>query len=492
MATETEIKLSLSPRAASRFSRHPLLLSSESKRVLLVNIYYDTPDRRLQRERVVVRHRRKGQDWLLSVKTVALVSAGLAQRGEWEVPGQRGRFDFSQVDDERVRSSLEAARDQLQPLFTTRFWRKSWVLDAPGGGRCEVALDRGWIEAGDQKQAICEVEIELLAGPLNGLFDIARALQAGLHLHPEASSKSERAYRLLANLPLAASKALPVPTSAGMSAIAAFRLIAQACLNHLQNNEIGVCTSTEPEFVHQARVAIRRLRSAIRLWEPLLPETFVATFDPLWQQLASRLGETRNWDVFVAETLPLIAAAFPDQPTLDRLTSNARAACAESRRHTQQTLRAAAYSRLLIEFSAALVDLSEADSGALAAFVPRCLKKRARRVDERAAVAVAADAAARHRLRVAFKQLRYGVEFFCPLLAGPALSNYHQVASRLQELLGHLNDLAVAAQLTAESLPGNEGESICSWLNAQTESLLPELRQLLTEFQRQEVPWVAP
>ena len=114
MATETEIKLSLSPRAASRLARHPLLSPIEPQRVLLVNIYYDTPDRRLQRERVVVRHRRKGREWLMTVKTVSTVSAGLAQRSEWEVPGQRGEFEFSQVDDERVRSVLEAARDQLQ------------------------------------------------------------------------------------------------------------------------------------------------------------------------------------------------------------------------------------------------------------------------------------------------------------------------------------------------------------------------------------------
>jgi len=489
MATETELKLSLSPRTASRLSRHPLLLAVEPQRQLLVNIYYDTPDRRLQREKVVVRYRGKGREWLLTVKTVAAASGGLAQRSEWEVPGKRGEFDFSLVDDERLRGFLKSVRAELQPLFTTRFWRKSWLLDSPGGGRCEVALDRGWIDVADRRQAICEVEIEMLAGPLSGVFDTACALQAALHLHPAGCSKSERAYRMLANLPLTAVKALPVSTSASMSASAAFRLIVVSCLNHLQNNEKGLLASDEPEFVHQARVAIRRLRSAIRLWEPLLPERFVSTYDPAWQQLAGRLGETRNWDVFVAETLPLVAAAFPGLPVVDRLSSYARAARAGSRQRTRRALQASQYSRLLIEFLAAVFQLSETDVGSLGGFVPRCLRKRARRVDERAQAAVGADAAARHRLRVAFKQLRYGVEFFCPLLAGPLLANYHQVASRLQELLGHLNDLAVAAQLTAQALPGSEGDSICAWLNAQAETLLPELRTLLAEFQQQEVPW---
>jgi hypothetical protein len=93
-------------------------------------------------------------------------------------------------------------------------------------------------------------------------------------------------------------------------------------------------------------------------------------------------------------------------------------------------------------------------------FVPRCLKKRARRVNERAADALESDVEARHRLRVAFKQLRYAVEFFTPLLAGPQLADYHQSATCLQELLGRLNDLAVAAELTAEALPGGKGAVI--------------------------------
>lgn len=488
MATETEIKLSLSARAASRLSGHPLLLAVEPQRQLLVNIYYDTPDRRLQREKVVVRDRCKGRDWFFTVKTVGAMSGGLAQRNEWEAPGQRGEFDLSHVDDERVRRLLESLRQDLQPIFTTRYWRKTWLLDTTGGGRCEVALDRGWVETAERRQTICEVEIEHLAGSLSGIFAVARELQADLHLHPEGCSKSERAYRLLANLPPTAIKALPVPTTANMSVIGAFRLIAQSCLAHLQNNEQGVWASDEPEFVHQARVAIRRLRSAMRLWEPLLPESFVATYDPAWQQLAAQLGETRNWDVFLAETLPLLAAVFAGQSAVDRLSSHARTACGGSRRRTKRVLQAADCSRLLLDFSAAVVDLPEG-GGSLGDFVPRCMRKRARRVEERAACAVGADAAARHRLRVAFKQLRYGVEFFWPLLVGPRLADYHQVASRLQELLGRLNDLAVAVQLTAQALPGHESEPICAWLNSVAESLLPELRTLLAEFQQRPAPW---
>ncbi len=491
MGTETEIKLSLSARAASQLAKQAMLNNLAPARQLLINTYYDTPDNCLRRERVVVRHRQKGRQCLLTVKTAPVLTAGLAQRSEWEVPSRSGEFDFAHVDSQRVRTLLESLRDQLRPAFTTHFRRHSWLLEPRAGVRIELALDRGWIEARAQRQTIREVELELLAGEVIDLFEVAAALQASLPMHPETSSKSERAYRLLVDLPLLAVKSLPIATEAGMPTLGAFRLIALACLAHLQNNEQGVCQSDDPEFVHQARVAIRRLRSAIRLWQPLLPEPFVARFDPLWQELAAKLGETRNWDVFCAETLPRLGEACAGTLAIDRLSRYTARRCAGSRQAARRALKSADYSRLLIDFTAAVLALPEADAGSLGRFVPRCLNKRAKRVKERAVAALGSDVAALHRLRVAFKQLRYAVEFFTPILAGPALVNYHQSASSLQELLGRLNDLAVASQLTAEALPGSKGGAIVEWLAAQNASLLPELGELLQDFQRQPMPWKA-
>jgi triphosphatase len=491
MATETEIKLSLSVSAANQLAQHPLLAGLERDRQLLVSTYYDTPDRRLRGERIVVRYRQKGRLWLLAVKTAPLLAAGLAQRSEWEVPGQPGEFNFAHVDSNDVRELLEALREQLQPVFKTHFRRDLWLLERRPGVRIEVALDRGWIDAQGRRLPIREVELELLAGTVGDLFSAAIELQATLPLHPEVSSKSERGYRLVDDVPLTAVKAPPVATEAGMPTVTAFRLIALSCLNQLQSNEKGVCQSDEPEFVHQARVAIRRLRSAIRLWEPLLPESFVARFDPVWQELATKLGDTRNWEVFHAEIIPLLAESVPGVD-LDRLARYALRRGASSRRASRNALRSADYSRLLIDFTAEILALPEGGTGHLASFVPRCLKKRARHVDERAAGALGSDVAARHRLRVAFKQMRYALEFFAPILAGQEFTDYHQAATCLQEMLGRLNDLVVAGQLTAEApLGGGKGSVIQDWLSAQSEALLPEFRKLLADFQHCQVPWQA-
>ena len=80
-------------------------------------------------------------------------------------------------------------------------------------------------------------------------------------------------------------------------------------------------------------------------------------------------------------------------------------------------MKSAAYSRLLLEFSAALLALPEGKVRLLGDFVPVWLDKCARRVNQRAAEAQGGSDEARHRLRLAFKQLRYALEFLSPILS---------------------------------------------------------------------------
>jgi triphosphatase len=492
MATETEIKLSLPERAAKQLGRHVLLSGVQPQRQLLINTYYDTPDCRLRSERLVVRYRQKGDEWLLGVKTAAQLSGGLAQRKEWECAGRPGEFDFSHVDQSSVRELLDSLRDQLQPAFVTRFERAAWLLEPRNGVRIELALDRGTIEAAGRRQPICEVELELVSGSIGDLFDLAVALQASLPLHPEGCSKSDRAYRLMLGTPMTAAKAQAVPIEAGVSSISAFQRIALSCVNQLQSNEKGILETDAPEFVHQARVAIRRLRSAMRVWQRQLPAPFASQFNPLWQEFARGLGEARNWDVFLADTAPGVAAAFADPAEIEPLLGYARSRCTSCRQAVRVVFKSAAYSHLLLDFTAALQALPEAKFGPLGDFVPAWLDKCTKRVNQRAAEAQSGDDEARHRLRLAFKQLRYALEFFSPLFAGPVLQDYHQSLTALQEQLGRQNDLAVAMQLAAEGLSGRDAELVQAWLAAQSDALLPELETLLAAFRRQGAPWLAP
>jgi len=489
MNLDHELNLSLTPGVAGRLAKHSLLSEAAPTRQRVVSTYFDTPDQRLRRERVVVGYRKSGSEWLSSVRRCGRPLHRQAKTAEWEAASEPGELDFSHVEDESLRAWLESLRDELQPAFTTSFTRSAWLLEPRDGVRIELSLDRGWIEAAGRRQPICEVELDLVAGGVADLFSTAGKLQTELRLHPEAANMIQRGYQACVDAPRQAVKALPIATDGRMSTISGFRTIALACLRHLQSNEQGVRESDSPEFVHQARVAIRRLRSAIRVWKPLLPADFVADFDPLWQALAARLGDTRNWDVFNSETLPTIIDRFPASPEVARLADYAQRRCAMHRQAARQALSSLDYSRLLLDFPARLLDLPEDTEQRLADFAPRCLQKRAKQVRRLAAEAMDGDAAARHRLRVAYKRLRYALEFFAPLFSGEALRQYHLAASELQEVLGRLNDLSVAVQLIDEALPDDQRGDLCCWLEQQSEALLPELGRMLDAFRQQVAPW---
>lgn len=92
-----------------------------------------------------------------------------------------------------------------------------------------------------------------------------------------------------------------------MAPIDAFRAIALCCLGQLQRNEAGAICGDHPEYVLPGPVAIRRLRSAFRLFAPVLGPDFIAVYSPRWREVAT---VARDWDVFLSETLPPLEEVF--------------------------------------------------------------------------------------------------------------------------------------------------------------------------------------
>lgn len=493
MAVETELKLSLPAGALPALRRHPLLAGVSPTRQRLDNTYYDTPALDLKRARIALRHRRLAWGLLLTVKSAEPAAGGLARRSEWEAPSLPGAFDFSHVDDKRLRERLEALVPELKPAFTTDFLRTTWIV-AHAGARIEVALDRGEVRCGGAVDPICELELELLEGPASALFDLALALQADLPLRPAVASKAERGFRLFTQAPYAPFRAGASPVTAAMSPVAAFAAVAMTCIEQLQRNEAGVLQGGDPEFVHQSRVAIRRLRSALRFWAPALPEGFREYFDPSWQALARVLGDERNLDVFAGHALPPLLVRFPERAALRRLAAAAvrrRAAC---RRATRAAFEHPEYARLVLQFVAAVQALDVgAEKGAetgkdMADFARRQLARTLRQVRRRGA-AIDGDQEAHHRLRIAFKRLRYSLEFCAALYPQGCLRRYLGAASEMQEVLGDMNDIAVAAGIAAE-LRGVGGDPLLAgWFAGRAELLGELLPGALAGFLEARPPW---
>jgi inorganic triphosphatase YgiF len=210
MPQETELKLSLLPTDRPRLLAHPLLRATAPDRLHLRNTYFDTPALALMAQRIAVRERRIGRQTLLTVKTAGHSVGGLSQRNEWEGPTRPGAFDFATlVDDAALAKTLNLLAGQLVPVFRTDFLRQRWVIEH-GGARIELALDEGTVSTsaetphGAQQQALLELELELLSGPVEALFELASALATapagdvspGIALQPSQRSKAERGFDL--------------------------------------------------------------------------------------------------------------------------------------------------------------------------------------------------------------------------------------------------------------------------------------------------------
>jgi inorganic triphosphatase YgiF len=317
MAEEIELKLALAEEHQARFLRHPLLKQALRRHVeTLDNIYYDTEDLSLRRRGIGLRLRRKGHLWLQTVKLAGASTAGLSSRPEWETP-YSGNFDFSAIEQVAVRDWLQRPKllARIVPICETRFRRITWEF-AARPGKVLLTLDRGWIVANGRREPISEVELELAGAPVHAIFAVATQLAQRAALTPAVLSKAERGYRLHTGAPPTPFKAGTVALSATMPPGEAFRRIALSCLEHLQQNHHGALTSDDPEYIHQMRVATRRLRAALRLFAPILPDGLADSLQLPLAALMTHLGRARDLDVLLTEIANPVLSALPNEPRL--------------------------------------------------------------------------------------------------------------------------------------------------------------------------------
>jgi adenylate cyclase len=495
---EIELKLALPRSALAALRKHPLVAATErcGTAQTLVNTYYDTPDLRLRAAKIGVRTRRQGRRWLQTVKCAGEMSGGLASRPEWEQP-YLGSFDFSAITAAPVRELLDRHHDALVPIFTTRFRRETRRYAT--GAQVEILLmiDSGEVEVEDRRSPICELELELVQGSEADLFDLARQLAADLPLLPEDVSKAERGYRLFLDKPARPQRAGASSIGAKDTPLTAFRRLAADCLRQWQANAMGAAESDDPEFVHQMRVALRRLRSLLRLMGPALPEAFSEAWSERLREETDRLGGPRDLDVLQESILQPVRQAAPQLGALEQLAGRVEAERTRQRRVLARWLAQAGRGLSILDFAAALHGLqgNALDAAAdLPTFARLQLSQLTRRVAKRSKQAAALDPAALHSLRIALKRLRYATEFFLPLLPGKAGARFIKEVARAQDRLGYLNDVAVArshlATLADADTSLREAVAFVSgWHGAQTVTVQREALAAVAALLARRKPW---
>ncbi len=438
-----ELKLRLDPDDAPRLPRLKLLAplkSGKSRSRAVKIVWHDSPERALAGQGLALAERRT--EWRLErLRPNSL---------PWP-PGSRAPVLASA----RTATGLgRALPDPLLPVAALE-GRESAVNLVTPQGPINMTLLTGEVRSVVARQPINRLWLEGDAAPVQAL---ALALTGALCIAVPPISLAAEAFAVATGVtgPPRREGAPELPD--GLSIAEAFaHVVGHLSDIILQLAPDAAASRAGPEPVHQMRVAVRRLRSAIKVFRPALASTEIAVADKGLKALAAKLAPARDWDVFVTETAVPARAAFAAERRLERLLAAAerrRRACHEE---LQRYLASADFRRLGIELACLAIGPVgippvEATEPAmpLREFAAQTLGKRHGRLAEIDDRLSTLDPAALHAIRLQAKRLRYTAEIFASMYPGKATHRFLRRLSRLQDCLGKLNDGAVAQHLLGE------------------------------------------
>jgi inorganic triphosphatase YgiF len=513
MSSESEIELKFVVRKEARDAVQAEMTrrSASLERRRLAALYLDTSDRRLAREGIAWRLRREGRRWIQTLKSAG---ASSIERFEHEVIRPGPSYDpavhaGTRVGDKLAKILRNAEADGLEVgvRFKTEVRRIARRIRTKGAV-IEVAFDEGHLLADGARLRIREVEFELVSGSATGLLALAERWRKRFGLVYDPRSKAERGDRLAEGSPFPPLRKAAHPGyPRDASVVEAFGTVVDECLTHISWNATGVVDgdrNLRVEHVHQLRVGIRRLRSALRSfsgWVPAPPDQLVDELKHLFMEL----GRVRDSDVLdsgVAAELKKVGApslslpkgeAGPDpvaivgSPGTQRMLLGWlawRVGLADAA--AQKCLPAAAVELAAADVSQLADEEFAADAlerpGAMAASEGEIEKaagesrvdpgvpspighvalqpeaddealqcKAQRRLGEWHKQIVAAwksfdelEEEDLHSLRKRIKRQRYASEFFAPVLRRRDVERYLKSLASIQDRMGELNDLLVA------------------------------------------------
>ena len=456
MAHEVELKFDVEPGGAALARAAPMLAAPPATERELETIYFDTKKGALRDAGFSLRVRRSGDRFVQTVKRRRGKSAGLFVRQEWEAEVAGLAPDVKALRRTPLKALLDTiGSDALVPLIRAGVRRSAWTVERKGS-RIEIVLDEGEVRSGKAKAPICELELEIQAGKPARLFELARELGAAVPLRLGVLSKSERGYALAENRLGRSARAEPVALDGAMSEGEAFRAVASGCLRHYRLNEIVLLAARDADAVHQARIALRRLRSALSLFRATVSGKEYQALREEIAWLASQLGDARDADV-------LLTGLGDDEMIHARLLK--RRAKAYDR--IEATLRSERTRALMLRL-ALWIELGPwrfraRSAQPVAGLAGRQLERQWRKVRRHGARIAEAKGSERHRLRLDIKKLRYSAEFLAGLYGkrpkAPRRDRFVDALKELQDRLGELNDAEAAEKAAARLAPGARGSA---------------------------------
>ena len=501
------------------------------RRIRLQAAYFDTPGSVLAQSGMALRLRKEGRIWVQTLKAVLPDGAHMT-RAEHNVTRAETGTAIPAINPQlhadtpvgaallKVLKGRKAHADgPLQQVMATDIWRRARTVRV-AGGTVELAFDAGVITAGPadapRRQPVCELEIELKSGQPQAVVSAAGRWVARHGLWLDTRSKAEMGQLLWRDVPMADSRrALDVALERSMSPAQAMDAVLRSCLDQISVNASQIASGLhDAEHVHQLRVGLRRLRTALRFFDGShLVEAMDAASRVALSvdaaELFRQLGAARDQEAVAGPLLLALKRALEavgqpgEAPALPAGEVAAEPAALVRRVQTQRLLlaligrlqggvpaRNARVSAWGTSVSAVThsghTPLDQIDAPSELPLRER-LAQRLNRW-HRGVVADAQsfdllDDEGRHRLRKHIKRLRYAAEFCASVFDEAAVQSYLKGLRALQERLGTLNDVAVGISLYSAAAPHDTRALFAlGWLAAQRERALRACRPDLQRF----------
>lgn len=476
---ETELKFQV-PASARVAVAQAVAGRTPARRVRLQAAYVDTPARLLAQAGLALRVRREGRLWVQTLK-----GAGADGMTRFEHNVSLGTGPDAPVADpsrhagtpvgERLLALLAShSAEGLSVRFSTDLMRRTRLVRSEHGV-VELAFDEGFVAAGDghdhaTRMRLCELEIELKRGSPQAVIDTARRWLPRHGLWLDSRSKAERGDMLARGVAVAAPRtAQAVALAKPQALIDARRQVLRSCADQVVVNASQVAAGGHgDEHVHQLRVGLRRLRTALQLFAAADADAAAvacaAAIDDGAAALFRSLGGLRDAAVTDSAFSADLAAALHsagvagEAPLASAREPGAAAAAAAAAVPAVTTatalVRSAAAQGLLLDLlaatSSAPVDGESARESPPAqppktrAVLARQIARWHRKAAADAKAWATLDDAGRHRLRKRIKRLRYAVEFSAALFPTGRVRRYLRPLRQLQDRLGEINDVVVA------------------------------------------------
>ena len=455
--TEFELKFEIPP--AHLKSVAVAVLEGKATRQRLQASYFDTPDGVLAAHGMVVRLRKEGRRW---VQTAKGSTADVLERLEHNVTvapqgaGVVPALDLSRHRGTPIGKAIGKALGvkandnypSLELLYGTDVQRISRQL-VHGGSVVELALDQGRVFANGHSQSICELEVELKEGTPRDAVDLARQWCAAHGLWISTIAKSMKGQRLRQAVPFGAATSATAPTYAPqVTAHDMMSAVVQTCLGQILPNASELASSSQnPDHVHQLRVGIRRLRTALRELASLTD-----VIDPTWEDALVHafraLGALRDHSHLALVFQPQLLAA--GGPELDLNDTQGKPQDAGDIVHAPDFQ--AALLGLLGFIQREATDVPDTP-GALKKAVALRLDKLHRRALRDGKKFIALSEADQHGVRKRLKRLRYLIELTAPLFAARKVKPMTAALKPMQDALGLYNDEWMALQAWRAMVP---------------------------------------